>query len=115
MTDTVCTRPADLGEISLQLPPVDELQELAQFFKVFGEQSRIRILSALHVRELCVCDLVEILDMNQPAISHQLRVLRAAKIVKSRKEGKHVYYSLDDIHVRKLLQDGLEHIRGDCE
>lgn len=115
MRDMVCTMPGGLEEISQQLPRVDELQELAQFFKVFGEQSRIRILSALYIRELCVCDLVEVLDMNQPAVSHQLRVLRAAKIVKARKEGKHVYYSLEDNHVRELLLDGLEHIRGNCE
>lgn len=97
-----------------KIPDEQELQELAHFFKVFGELSRIKILSALYLKELCVCDLVAVLGMSQPSISQQLRVLRTAHIVKARKEGKHVYYSLDDDHVRKLLKDGLDHIRGDC-
>ncbi|WP_232363838.1 ArsR/SmtB family transcription factor [Desulfogranum japonicum] len=104
----------DLGYVADNVPSEDELHELAQFFKVFGDTTRIRILSALYIRELCVCDLVSLLDMNQPAVSHQLRILRAAKIVKNRKQGKHVFYSLDDDHVHELLKDGLEHIRGNC-
>lgn len=92
----------------------DELQGLADFFKHFSELSRMRILAALYNRELCVCDLVEVVDMNQPAVSHQLRILKAGKIVKGRKQGKHVYYSLDDDHVHKLIHVGLEHIRGEC-
>lgn len=115
MRNETCDKHLGVGEVKGQLPPENELQELAHFFKVFGELSRMRILSALYIRELCVCDLVEILDMNQPAVSHQLRVLRAAKIIKSRKEGKHVFYSLDDDHVRELLLDGLEHVRGHCD
>ncbi len=90
------------------------MQELAQFFKVFGEVSRVRILSALYLKELCVCELVDILNMNQPAVSHQLRILRGARVVQARKAGKHVYYSLDDDHVRELFFDSLEHIRGNC-
>lgn len=107
-----CNR--ELDEIKEQIPVDSVLDELAQFFKVFGETSRLKILSALYLSELCVCDLVDSLGMNQPAVSHQLRVLRAAKIVKARKQGKHVYYSLDDNHVRELLRDGLEHIQGNC-
>lgn len=114
MNDAVCEKQSPLGEMRWKLPLEEEMQELANFFKVFGELSRIKILSILYHKELCVCDLVEILAMNQSAVSHQLRVLRAAKIVKSRKEGKHIFYSLDDDHVRELLRDGLEHIRGDC-
>ena len=87
--------------------------DLADFFKVFGDHTRIRILTALYQEELCVCDLVEVLGMNQSAVSHQLRVLRGAKVVKFRKEGKMVYYSLDDEHVRELLSDGLAHIQED--
>ncbi len=101
-------------DIQDQLPLDEELEQLAGFFKVLGDSTRVKILSALYVRELCVCELAGILEMNQPAISHQLRVLRAARVVKGRKQGKHVYYSLDDNHVRKLLHDGLEHIQGDC-
>lgn len=114
MNDAVCDEQVPLEEIRWKMPLDVEMQELADFFKVFGELSRIKILSILYHKELCVCELVEILAMNQSAISHQLRVLRAAKIVKSRKEGKHIFYSLDDDHVRELLRDGLEHIRGDC-
>ena len=115
MIDFECCGPVNPDEIRDKMPLADELSELAQFFKVFGEVSRIKILSALYIRDLCVCDLVDSLGMNQPAVSHQLRVLRSARVVKGRKEGKHVYYSLDDDHVRKLLRDGLEHIRGGCE
>ena len=115
MNDAVCDKPSPLEEMRWKLPLEEEMQELANFFKVFGELSRIKILSILYHKELCVCELVEILAMNQSAVSHQLRVLRAAKIVKARKEGKHIFYSLDDDHVRELLRDGLEHIRGDCD
>lgn len=89
---------------------LDQLFDLADLFKALGDSTRIRILNALSYSELCVCDLVDIIDMSQSAISHQLRVLRAAKIVKRRKEGKNVYYSLDDNHIRRLLDDGLEHV-----
>ncbi len=98
-----------------KIPANEELQDLSDFFKHFSEFSRIKILTALHYNsELCVCDLVELVGMNQPAVSHQLRILKAGRIVKSRKQGKHVYYSLDDNHVEELIRDGLEHVRGNC-
>jgi len=106
-----CGKNGHIEQVMGRMPSSDQLQELADFFKVFGEHTRIRILSALYDCELCVCDLVEILGMNQPAVSHQLRVLRSSKIVKYRREGKNIYYSLDDDHVHKLMQEGLEHIR----
>ncbi|MBF0203282.1 MAG: helix-turn-helix transcriptional regulator [Desulfamplus sp.] len=106
-----CATNEYIQQIKKSLPPDHELIELANFFKVFGEHTRIRILSALYHHELCVCDLVEILGMTQSAVSHQLRVLRTSKIVKYRKEGKNVYYSLDDEHVYKLIDDGLEHVK----
>ncbi|MBI9081170.1 MAG: winged helix-turn-helix transcriptional regulator [Pseudodesulfovibrio sp.] len=83
---------------------------MAELFKALGDYTRIRILSALAINELCVCALAEVLDMSQSAISHQLRLLRAAKLVRYRKEGKNVYYSLDDDHVRNLLAQGSDHI-----
>jgi ArsR family transcriptional regulator, lead/cadmium/zinc/bismuth-responsive transcriptional repressor len=89
----------------------DNLQELANFFKIFGDHTRVRILNALYFSELCVCDLTVILDMNQSAISHQLRILRTAKIVKYRKEGKNVIYSLDDDHISEMLIKGAEHVK----
>lgn len=89
----------------------EHLLELSGLFKVLGDHTRIRILDALHNEELCVCDLVEVLGMTQSAVSHQLRVLRSAKIVKFRKEGKNVYYSLDDDHIFRLMREGSEHVR----
>ncbi|RWU05113.1 ArsR family transcriptional regulator [Pseudodesulfovibrio sp. S3] len=84
---------------------------LAELFKALGDYTRVRILYALSVGELCVCALAEVLDMSQSAISHQLRLLRAARLVRYRKEGKNVFYSLDDNHVRNMVSQGLDHIR----
>lgn len=84
---------------------------LAELFKAFGDYTRMRILYALSVNELCVCALAEVLDMSQSAISHQLRLLRAARLVRYRKEGKNVFYTLDDNHVGNLIVLGIEHIR----
>ena len=86
---------------------------LAELFKAFGDYTRARILYALAVHELCVCALAEVLDMSQSAISHQLRLLRAARLVRYRKEGKNVFYTLDDEHVRNLIAQGIDHIRED--
>lgn len=83
---------------------------LAEFFKVLGDPTRIKILYALSVNEMCVCDISKLLNMTQSAVSHQLRVLRAARLVKYRKEGKVVYYSLDDEHVENVFRQGLDHI-----
>lgn len=92
------------------LPPEDELMELAELFKVFGDSTRIRILYVLFKAEVCVCDLAECLNMTQSAISHQLKILKQSKLVKSRREGKSVYYSLADGHVRTIIAQGREHI-----
>lgn len=90
--------------------PEDELLDsISDTFKVFGDKTRIKILYVLHASELCVCDIAQLLDMNQSAISHQLRVLKQAKLIKSRREGKSVFYSLDDSHVRTILSMGMEH------
>lgn len=87
--------------------------DLAELFKTMGDPTRIKILYALKERELCVCDLSELLDMSSSAISHQLRILRNNKLVKYRKEGRSVYYSLDDNHVMCLFGQGLEHVLED--
>lgn len=84
---------------------------MAELFKALGDYTRVRILYALSINELCVCALAEVLDMSQSAISHQLRLLRAAKLVRYRKDGKNVFYALDDDHVRSLVSQGLDHIR----
>lgn len=83
---------------------------LAEFFKVFGDSTRLRIISLLEKSELCVNDIAEKLRMNQPAISHQLRTLKQNRLVKRRREGKAVFYSLDDIHVGNIFRQGIEHI-----
>lgn len=83
---------------------------LAEFFKVLGDPTRIKILYALSVNEMCVCDISKLLNISQSAVSHQLRVLRTARLVKYRKEGKVVYYSLDDEHVENVFRQGLDHI-----
>lgn len=83
---------------------------MAELFKVFGDYTRIKIIYALFKKELCVCDIAEILGMSQSSISHQLRVLKSARLVKFRKEGKVVYYSLDDEHVGNILNTGLSHV-----
>lgn len=89
----------------------DELAyELGVFFKVFGDETRIKILYVLSKTEMCVCDIADLLNMTQSAISHQLRVLRNARLVKYKREGKAVYYSLDDEHVENIFAQGLEHI-----
>ena len=91
--------------------PQDELIfELADFYKIFGDTTRVRILYALNKAELCVCDISESLDMTQSAVSHQLQILRTNKLVKSRREGKQMYYSLADEHVVTIIAQGLSHI-----
>ena len=92
------------------LPPEDDIYEVAELFKVFGDSTRIRILFVLFEAEVCVCDLAETLNMTQSAISHQLRILKQSKLVKCRREGKSMFYSLADDHVKTIIAQGLEHI-----
>ncbi|MCC8044479.1 MAG: metalloregulator ArsR/SmtB family transcription factor [Clostridiales bacterium] len=92
------------------LPDENTLYDLAELFKVFGDSTRIRILYVLFEAEVCVCDLASALNMNQSAISHQLRILKTNRLVKSRREGKSVFYSLADDHVRTILAQGEEHL-----
>lgn len=92
------------------MPEETELYDLAELFKVFGDSTRIRILFVLSSAEVCVCDLAKVLNMTQSAISHQLRILKQNKLVKSRREGKSVFYSLADGHVRTIIAQGREHI-----
>ena len=89
----------------------DEAASLAEVFKILGDPTRVRLLSGLAQGELCVCDLSVLLDMSQSAVSHQLRVLRAARMVKPRRQGKMVFYFLDDEHVERLFAQALEHVR----
>jgi len=92
------------------IPQEETLYDLAELFKVFGDSTRIKILCVLFEAEMCVCDIAALLNMTQSAISHQLRVLKNARLVKHRREGKVVYYSLDDEHVKQIFDQGLIHI-----
>ena len=95
------------------MPEETELYDLAELFKVFGDSTRIRILFVLFEAEVCVCDLAEALHMTQSAISHQLRILKQNKLVNSHREGKSIFYSLADGHVRTIIAQGREHIEED--
>ena len=95
------------------LPEETELYDLTELFKVFGDSTRIRILFVLFEAEVCVCDLAKVLNMTQSAISHQLRILKQNKLVKNRREGKSIFYSLADDHVRTIINQGRDHIEED--
>ena len=108
--DTFQTHEDLLKVVHAKMPDEDMLYDMAELFKVFGDSTRIRILYVLFEAEVCVCDLAQALNMTQSAISHQLKILKQAKLVKSRREGKSVFYSLADGHVRTIIAQGLEHI-----
>lgn len=99
-----------INKVKAKMPVEENLYDLAELFKVFGDTTRIKILWALVESEMCVCDIAALLNMTQSAISHQLRVLKQARLVKYKKEGKVVYYSLDDEHVGQIFDQGLAHI-----
>jgi ArsR family transcriptional regulator len=92
------------------MPDIEQLYDLAELFKVLGDSTRVRILSALSLGELCVNDLAEVLDMGQTAISHLLRLLRNARLVRTRRDGKSIFYTFADDHVKQIFEKGFEHI-----
>ncbi|HBV85283.1 MULTISPECIES: metalloregulator ArsR/SmtB family transcription factor [unclassified Desulfosporosinus] len=96
--------------VRAKMPMEENLYDLAELFKVFGDSTRIKILWALDEAEMCVCDIAVLLNMTQSAISHQLRVLKQARLVKYRKDGKIVFYSLEDEHIKQIFNQGLTHI-----
>lgn len=102
-----------MEKVNDRMPAEDDLDDLADFFKIFGDTTRIKILYVLLCSEMCVCDLAQILNMTQSAISHQLRVLKQMDLVKSRREGKTIFYSLADGHITTILSQGLDHIQED--
>ena len=97
-------------KVNAEMPDEEVLYDLAELFKLFGDSTRIKILYVLFAAELCVCDIAQLLGMSQSAISHQLRALKQAKLVRYRREGKQVFYSLADGHVRTILGQGMEHV-----
>ena len=108
--DYICTHQSVVDMVNSKMPEEEELYDLAELFKVFGDSTRIKILYVLFESEMCVCDIALILGMTQSAISHQLRVLKQNHLVKNRRDGKTMLYSLADDHVRAIINQGLEHI-----
>lgn len=108
--DISCIHPALVCKVHEVLPAEESLYDLAELFKVFGDTTRIKILYVLFENEMCVCDLAETLNMTQSAISHQLRVLKQNRLVRFRREGKTIIYSLADDHVRSILYQGMDHL-----
>ncbi|MBQ6098314.1 MAG: winged helix-turn-helix transcriptional regulator [Methanobrevibacter sp.] len=99
-----------VARVKERMPSEDEYSDLSEFFKIFGNPTRLKIISLLSIEDLCVCDICEALDLNQTTVSNQLRILRANNIVKYQKEGKMARYSLTDLHIEMIYKVGLEHI-----
>ena len=108
----LCVHEDVVARVQQSLPEMEQLLRLADLFKNFGDGTRVRILYVLLEAEVCVCDLATLLGMTQSAVSHQLRILRDARLIKARRDGKTIFYSLADDHVATLLKQGMEHI---CE
>lgn len=109
--EQICEHPQIICQAKSEMLPEDDVKEIAETFKILGDVTRIKILRALSKRELCVCDITAVVGMGQSAVSHQLRLLRGARLVKYRKEGKMVWYSLDDEHISFLLAQSIEHVK----
>ena len=111
LTDEFMAEHEDIINKVLEQQPDDEiLYDLAELFKVFGDSTRIKILYSMFETELCVNDIARLLNLSQSSVSHQLRILKSSKLVKFRREGKSIYYSLDDEHVRAIISMGMEHV-----
>ena len=108
--DLICTHPDVVDRVRREMPDEDTLYELTELFRIFGDSTRIRILYVLFEAEMCVCDSAQLLGMSQSAISHRLRALKNARLVNSRREGKVVFYSLSDDHVKAIINQGMSHV-----
>ncbi|MCI6639941.1 MAG: metalloregulator ArsR/SmtB family transcription factor [Pygmaiobacter massiliensis] len=108
--DFICAHEDVVQAVNERMPDEELLYDLAELYKVFGDSTRIKILYVLFESEVCVCDLAQLLQMSQSAVSHQLRVLKNARLIKNRREGKTIIYSLADDHVRRILGQGMEHL-----
>ena len=111
--EDICVHDDLVNKVESELPPEEDLYDLADLFKVFGDTTRVKILYVLRCSDMCVCDLAQSLQMTQSAISHQLRVLKQMDLVKNKREGKMILYSLADDHISGILDMGLEHINED--
>lgn len=108
--DYIHTHEEIVDRVRQAMPDEDTLYDLSELFRVFGDSTRIRILYVLFEAEMCVCDIAQLLGMTQSAISHQLRILKQSRLIKFRREGKTVFYSLADHHVRTIIGQGAEHL-----
>lgn len=108
--DELCVHTEVVGEVADKMPTDEVLCDLAELFKVFGDSTRVKILYALFEHEMCVCDIAELISMTQSAVSHQLRILKHSRLVKSRRAGKSVFYSLNDSHIQMIFNQALEHV-----
>ena len=106
----LCVHRETVEAVLKQMPVEEKLYDLAELFKIFGDSTRIKILYALFEAELCVCDIAQLLGLSQTAVSHQLRILKINRLVRARKEGKNVFYSLADSHVCQIIGQGMEHV-----
>ncbi|NJD03990.1 MAG: helix-turn-helix transcriptional regulator [Ruminiclostridium sp.] len=106
-----CTNPDNINIVKAAMIKDEDARQLSDVFKVLGDPTRVKIIHALSNCELCVCDIAEVIEMTQSAVSHQLRLLRSMHLVKYRKDGKSAVYSLDDEHILQLFSQGMEHIR----
>ncbi|MCX6647297.1 MAG: metalloregulator ArsR/SmtB family transcription factor [bacterium] len=111
LCDIICVNKKNVDKVINKLEDDESLQTLSELFTALADPTRVKILRALSFSELCVCDIAAIVNISQSAVSHQLRYLRMSRLVRFRKDGKMAYYSLDDDHVRKLIDQGLEHAR----
>lgn len=105
-----CPHYQKINKVKLEEPNNEEIENLSNMFKLFADNTRLRIICSILNTELCVCDLCELLDLNQSTVSHQLQILRNAKLVKYRREGKQIYYSLQDEHIEQIISTSLAHI-----
>jgi len=112
MNEKCCTHCEDeqVSLIRKHMPDEETLSDLSEFFKIFGDSTRIKIICVLFEGEMCVSGIVDILEMSQSSISHQLRILKTQRIVKAKKVGKQVFYTLDDHHIQKIFEMGLDHV-----
>lgn len=111
LCEEFCPHPHTINCALDMMPSDTEINRLSDTFKIFGDNTRLRIIYALYMGEMCVCDISESLKISQSAVSHQLRLLRNANLVKTRREGKSIFYSLDDDHIYSIMNQGLAHIR----
>lgn len=109
--DYIHAHPEIVASVNKQMPEEEILYDLAELFKIFGDSTRVKILFVLLESEMCVCDIAQLLNMTQSAISHQLRILKQSRLVKFRREGKTIFYSLLDDHVCSILSQGLDHLK----